>query len=167
MAFYRKVQMKINNKWYPQSTLVGSPVTTAHIAKRLAAESTVAPADVRAVLESLSNVMGDGEEWVFNYTYNQFGKQNSVTYPSGKKFKYHYNSKGFMDRVKDVERNRVIWQANASDRWGNITDFTEGDIQVSYDYDTITGLVNGIVAKRNGQTLLGQACHWTTKGNLQ
>ncbi len=59
MAFYKKSLKKINNKWYPQSVLVGSPVTTAHIAKRLAAESTVAPADVRAVLESLSGVMGD------------------------------------------------------------------------------------------------------------
>lgn len=41
--------MKINNKWYPQSTLVGNPISTAQIAKRLAAESTVAPADIYTV----------------------------------------------------------------------------------------------------------------------
>ena len=45
--------------WYPQSVLVGSTVTTDQIAKRLAAESTVSPADVKAVLEALSGVMGD------------------------------------------------------------------------------------------------------------
>ena len=28
MSFYKKTFKKINNKWYPQSTLVGSPVTT-------------------------------------------------------------------------------------------------------------------------------------------
>lgn len=44
---------------YPQSVLVGSTVTTDQIAKRLAAESTVSPADVKAVLEALSGVMGD------------------------------------------------------------------------------------------------------------
>ena len=33
--------------------------TTDQIAKRLAAESTVSPADVKAVLEALSGVMGD------------------------------------------------------------------------------------------------------------
>ena len=59
MAFYKKVQKAINKKWYPQSCLVGNPVTTDQIAKRLAAESTVAPADVKAVLEALSGVMGD------------------------------------------------------------------------------------------------------------
>ena len=59
MAFYKKIQMAINKKWYPQSCLVGNPVTTDQIAKRLAAESTVTPADVKAVLEALSGVMGD------------------------------------------------------------------------------------------------------------
>lgn len=44
---------------YQQSVLVGSTVTTDQIAKRLAAESTVSPADVKAVLEALSGVMGD------------------------------------------------------------------------------------------------------------
>ena len=51
--------MKVNGKWYPKSVLVGSPVTTEQVAKRLAAESTVSPADVRAVLTALGGVMGD------------------------------------------------------------------------------------------------------------
>ncbi|MDY6206404.1 MAG: HU family DNA-binding protein [Prevotella sp.] len=59
MAFYKKMKMKVNGKWYPKSVLVGSAVTTEQVAKRLAAESTVSPADVRAVLTALSGVMGD------------------------------------------------------------------------------------------------------------
>ena len=59
MAFFKKQQQPVNKKWYPRSVLVGNPVTTDQIAKRLAAESTVAPADVKAVLEALSGVMGD------------------------------------------------------------------------------------------------------------
>ena len=59
MAFFKKVFKQLNSKWYPQSVLVGSTVTTDQIAKRLAAESTVSPADVKAVLEALSGVMGD------------------------------------------------------------------------------------------------------------
>ena len=50
---------KVNNKWYPQSVLVGNPVTTDQIAKRLSAESTVTPADVYAVLIALGGVMGE------------------------------------------------------------------------------------------------------------
>ena len=59
MAFYKKMKMKVNGKWYPKSVLVGSAVTTEQVAKRLAAESTVSPADVRAVLTALGGVMGD------------------------------------------------------------------------------------------------------------
>ena len=66
MAFYKKVLMKIRDKdgnvqelWHPRSILVGKPVTTDQLAKRVSAESTVARADVKAVLEALSGVMGD------------------------------------------------------------------------------------------------------------
>ena len=59
MAFYKKTKMKINGKWYPKSVLVVSPATTEQVAKRLAVESTVSPADVRAVLTALGGVMGD------------------------------------------------------------------------------------------------------------
>ena len=51
--------MKVNGKWYPKSVLVGSAITTEQVAKRVAAESTVSPVYVRAVLTALSGVMGD------------------------------------------------------------------------------------------------------------
>ena len=59
MAFYKKAKMKVNGKWYPKSVLVVSPATTEQVAKRIAVESTVSPADVRAVLTALGGVMGD------------------------------------------------------------------------------------------------------------
>lgn len=59
MAFFKKEKKKINGKWYPQSVTVGKPVTTDEVAKRLAAESTVSPADTFAVLKSLGGVLGD------------------------------------------------------------------------------------------------------------
>ena len=58
MAFYKKQQQAVNKKWYPRSVLVGSPVSTDQLSKRIANESTVAPADVQAVLKALSGVMG-------------------------------------------------------------------------------------------------------------
>ena len=51
--------MKINKKWYPKSVLVGSPVSTEQLCKRIGAESTVSPADVRAVLTALAPIMAD------------------------------------------------------------------------------------------------------------
>ena len=51
--------MKVNGKWYPKSVLVMSSIITEQVAKRIATESTVSPADVRAVLTALGGVMGD------------------------------------------------------------------------------------------------------------
>lgn len=59
MAFYKKVKKKLNGKWYPQSVLVGSPITTEQVCKRLSAESTVTAADTRAVLTALGSVLAD------------------------------------------------------------------------------------------------------------
>ena len=59
MAFFKKTKQKINGKWYPKSITVGKPVTTDEVAKRLAAESTVSPADTFAVLKALGGVLGD------------------------------------------------------------------------------------------------------------
>ena len=53
MGFFKKVKQKINGMWYPQSITVGKPVTTDEVAKRLAIESTVSPADTFAVLKSI------------------------------------------------------------------------------------------------------------------
>ena len=59
MAFYKKVRIANTGKWYPKSVLVGKPITTDQVARRIAAESTVSPADVRAVLTALGPVMAD------------------------------------------------------------------------------------------------------------
>ena len=59
MGFYKKTKMNVNGKWYAKSVLVMSPVSTEQVAKRIAAESTVSPADVRAVLTALGGVIGD------------------------------------------------------------------------------------------------------------
>lgn len=59
MAFYKKTKKKINGKWYPQAVTVGKPVMTREVADRVARESTVSPADTRAVIEALSGVLGD------------------------------------------------------------------------------------------------------------
>jgi predicted histone-like DNA-binding protein len=59
MAFFKRVLQKVSGKWYPRAVIVGKPVTTDHIADRLAAISTVSRADTYAVLKDPGGVMGD------------------------------------------------------------------------------------------------------------
>lgn len=58
MAFYRKFQLKSNNKWYPRAVLVDKPISTDELAEEIATASTVSPADVAATLKSFSGIMG-------------------------------------------------------------------------------------------------------------
>lgn len=59
MAFFKKVQQKINGLWYPKSVTVGKPVNTNEVVDRLAQISTVSRADTFAVLKDLGGVVGD------------------------------------------------------------------------------------------------------------
>jgi len=58
MAFFKRIQKKINNLWYPQSVTVGKPVTTDQIADQLAILSTVTRGDTYAVMKNLGTVLG-------------------------------------------------------------------------------------------------------------
>lgn len=59
MAFFKRVQQKINSLWYPQSVTVGKPVTTDQVADQLAILSTVTRGDTYAVMKNLGAVLGN------------------------------------------------------------------------------------------------------------
>ena len=118
-------------------------------------------------LTEQAQTIGTQEEWVFEYGYDALGRFSAITYPSGKTFRWHHDRNGFMDKVCDAADNSTVWQATATDRWGNTTEFTGGGISVSYGYDPVTGLPTGISARKGGQTLFGQACQWLITGNLE
>ncbi len=59
MAFFRKIQQKINGLWYPQAVTVGKPATTDEVARRLSQMSTVSRADLYAALMDIGIVLGD------------------------------------------------------------------------------------------------------------
>lgn len=64
MAFFKRVQKKVNDLWYPQSVTWGKAVTTREVADELSVLSTVTRGDTYAVMENLgrvlSNFMGAG-----------------------------------------------------------------------------------------------------------
>jgi len=57
MAFFRRIQKKVNNLWYPQSVTWGKAVTTRGVADELSAISTVTRGDTFAVMENLGRVL--------------------------------------------------------------------------------------------------------------
>ena len=57
MAYFKPKKMKINGKWYPVAVLTDRPAEIDEVASQIAEASTVAKADVLAVLSSLPSVM--------------------------------------------------------------------------------------------------------------
>ena len=53
MAFFKRVQKKVNDLWYPQSVTWGKAVTTREVADELSVLSTVTRGDTYAVMENL------------------------------------------------------------------------------------------------------------------
>ncbi len=59
MAYFKKVQKKVNGKWYPQAVLIGKPVQTKEVANRLADLSALSPGDCYSMLGNLGKVLGE------------------------------------------------------------------------------------------------------------
>lgn len=59
MAFYKEQYSEKFGVYYPQAVVVGKPVDTKEVAKRLAKISTVSLADVLAVLAEMPGVLAD------------------------------------------------------------------------------------------------------------
>lgn len=59
MAFYKEQYNEKFGVWYPQAVVVGKPIDTKEVAKRLAKISTVSLADVLAVLAEMPGVLAD------------------------------------------------------------------------------------------------------------
>ena len=59
MAFYKEQYSEKFGVWYPQAVVVGNPIDTKEVARRLAKISTVSLADVLAVLAEMPGVLSD------------------------------------------------------------------------------------------------------------
>ena len=60
MAFFRRIQKKVNDLWYPQSVTWGKAVTTREVADELSVLSTVTRGDTYAVGHAAERSAGGG-----------------------------------------------------------------------------------------------------------
>lgn len=89
MAYFKKMQLKKNQLWYPRSVIVGKPVDTDQVADKLAELSTVTRGDTYAVLKNLGKVlatyMTNGRsvklEGIGTFYYSAISRGNGVETP--------------------------------------------------------------------------------------
>jgi len=101
MAYYKKVYNEKFGVYYPSAVVMGSPVSTKKLARRLSQMCTVTYADVMAVLGELPGVMAD-----------YMGQGKSVRLEGLGTFRYTLKTNGVADEAdfdfqKQVEAVRV------------------------------------------------------------
>lgn len=134
MAFFKRVQKKVNSLWYPQSVTWGKPVSTREVADELSVMSTVTRGDTYAVMENLgrvlSNYMAQGRTvkldgiGTFFYTAKsskkgvQTAKEVNVSQISGVRVRFLPEvGRGSRNRIttRSMVDVKVVWE-----EWGKV-----------------------------------------------
>ncbi len=113
----------------------------------------------------------DGANYVYNANYNSDGRLSALTYPSGFRADYDYNSYGYLADIKDHATHAAIWTANAANAELHLTQATAGNGVTTYDsYDHQTGRLLNVCATPNSGTCDGATENlsfaWDADGEL-
>ena len=86
-----------------------------------------------------------GVTYSSSYTYDDYGRVSSETYPSGFTVRNRYNGGGYLVAVNDSDNN-TLWKADEHDIYGHLTEFHTGNGLSTYrDYDSQNGRLLGII----------------------
>lgn len=114
------------------------------------------------VASQRTRIDGNQQDHTMQYQYDSLGRLKSLTYPSsstypsGYQVSYHYNARGFVERVSDAER--VHYQVTQIDALGRVTDDWMGDGSSNQrDYDSYSARLArqydtngfGVIQERN------------------
>ncbi len=80
----------------------------------------------------------DGDEFLTSHTYDDFGRQGTVTYPQVSidsprmSLRYNYTSLGFLYFIDDPSDNSLYWAATARDASGRVTsEYTRNGVETT------------------------------------
>lgn len=69
----------------------------------------------------------DGESFIYEYKYDEFGKNTEVKYPSGFTLAKEYNEIGILKEVSDKEEGKIIWKGLEQNSRGAFTKYQLGN----------------------------------------
>lgn len=83
--------------------------------------------DTRRLQSQTTAIEGEPSAWVTGYTYDTFGREKTVAYPSGLTVERMFTSYGELSQLRNFTTNAVYWQAVGKDAWGQVTTETFGN----------------------------------------
>lgn len=115
-----------------------------------------------AIIETIA-----GTEYTTNYTYDNAGRAETVTYPSGIAVKKMYSNSGFYKSMVDADDETVLWQTQTADAMGHVTEYQVGNgLTTQIKYDENTKLLARIDTRSDDKTYQSLSYHYDGFGNL-
>lgn len=109
----------------------------------------------------------DGKMYYTDYEYDKGNKECYITYSSGVKIKKEYSNSGFLKSILDADNGSLLWRTNATDSYGNITDYQVGNgLKTSLGYDDDFMFLNSIYTTKNGCVYQDYTYNYDCFGNL-
>jgi RHS repeat-associated protein len=99
-------------------------------------------------------------------TWTADSRINTVNYPSGFRVKYAYTALGYLADMRDFASNALLWQANAVDAEGRVTQETAGNgVVTNRTFDANRGFITSVTAGPSN-SVANLAFAFDTIGNL-
>jgi len=109
----------------------------------------------------------NGEKYSTCYTYDNAGREEFVSYPSGVTIKMQYSNSGHYKSMINPDDEIVLWQTQSADAMGYITDYQLGNgVETHREYDDKTNLLCKICTKYNDKIYQNLSYYYDGFGNL-
>ena len=105
----------------------------------------------------------NGVQYATRHSYDSFGRNERLTYPSGFAVKHVYDANGYLSEIQRLSDSKVLWKAQTANARGQLETMQLGNgLVTSKTYNANTGFVEGI--QTGSIQDLGYI--WDDRGNL-
>ena len=112
---------------------------------------------------SLESEIIQGQTYVTRHTYDDFGREDQLIYPSNFAVKHVYDSHGYLAKIQRASDGVTLWEAKVADAWGQLKQMQLGNGLITQkEYWENTGYIKNITTG-NVQNL---DFIWDDRGNL-
>ena len=109
----------------------------------------------------------NGADYTTKYTYDNANRQEFVTYPSGVIIKKKYSNSGHYKCMTDPKEDVVLWQTEAADAMGFVTDYQVGNgVTTHQEYDPKSGRLCSVFTNSTSNVLQDLTYSYDDFGNL-
>ncbi|MDD4192015.1 MAG: hypothetical protein PHI28_11830, partial [Mangrovibacterium sp.] len=104
-----------------------------------------------------------GVRYVTGHTYDSYGRENQLTYPSGFAVRHVYDTNGYLAEIRRVSDSQVLWVAQEANARGQLTRMLLGNgLVTEKTFNPNTGFVENI----HTGSIQNMGFQWNARGNL-